>query len=405
MTEYDFLDMMIDELPSLQELLDTNNTTAEDALTAGRLYRRSYNELLAKLSLDKLPKPQMWVEFIKGCKAEMTEDRRQLLVYLLAGGAFLTEEYDDDEDFISAWLDTAATHRELYEELDIRRRKTAEFTVLAERISATPQPKIFPESDEYPAVFNLLCTEDHAPENADLRILADNLTCIDSMINSVEGLSAAAPLVYFSIYAHNRRKLYEKADYIPTIKNLFNRHDYSISADNGKNFDQYTLYIKLYLELKKCFPDADHDLCDMGFIYCSNLAEWSENNLSTDDDISLTDKGLVELFAPMCMQNGMLDNSFWHNENVDIDTLMTWQERYTVLRGRAEKAASTIEFSELADFYADSELYLNNLFNESGFADKIKPEQFNIARALLMAEIEKKFDNLLTSELAEVTKL
>lgn len=401
MTDEEYIDMMIDEEPTTEELLSRAGMTEADALAAAENYRRRYRELLKANGLSELRKPLLWVEFIKGCKTEMTNERYELLIFLLAGGELPTTEYDSDEDLIHAWLHTDEKQKQLTKRLKLRREKAAEFAALRKRLSKAVQPKNYPRDGERSAAFSVLCQDEYAPANADLHILSDNVICVDRIISAAD-LMPAAPLVYFRLYSKNRRKLYEKPDYMPTLKTLLGHENYEIERDNGKNFNQYALYIQLYLELKKCFPDADRALCDMGFTACSNLAEWCWENIELTDDMPLTDRALIEMHCPMLFENPWEDNSFWYDESITLQQLWEWQDKMTAVRSWARKAAKVISFGELESFVADPTDFCERLFEISGLGGRIRPEQFSAARALLMAEIEAEFDDLLVTELTKL---
>lgn len=401
MTDEEYIDKMIAEEPTIEELLGCAGMTAEDALAAAKLYRRRYRELLEANGLSELRKPLLWVKFINGCKKNMTDDRYELLIYLLAGGSLLTDEYESAEDLMWAWLKTSESQRRLAEQLKVRREKAAEFDALRKRLSKAAQPKNYPVDGECSAAFVLLCRDEYAPAGADLHILSDNVTCIDRIISSAD-LMPAAPLVYFRLYSKNRRKLYEKPDYMPTLKTLLGHENYETEHDNGKNFNQYELYIRLYLDLKKCFPDADHALCDAGFTACSNLADWCWENIDQTDDMPITDRALIEKHCPMLFENPWEDLGFWHDESVTIEQLWNWQEKTTVVRALAKKASAVISFNELEGFAAAPADFLEKLFSGSGIGGRIRPEQFLAARALLMAEIVTRFEELLVMELTEL---
>ncbi len=401
MTDIEFLEKMIDEQPTLDELLSRADMTEADAAAAAHLYRRRYSELLENTGLSGLHKPKLWMKFIEGCKVEMTDDRRELMTFLLAGGSLLTDKYDSSEDMVCAWLETSEHQRNLFDLLQTRREKAAEFSAISSRIAKASQPKKYTQTSECSAAFPLLCLDDYAPCNADLQILLDNLVCIDSLIAAAD-LLAIAPLVYFQIYTRNRKKLYEKPDYLPTLKTIFNPETYGIESDNGKNFNQYMLYIQLYLELKECFPDADYALCDAGFTACSNLADWCWENIEQTEDMPITNRALVESFAPMCFENPWEDIAFWNDENVKIEQLWKWQESMTAVRARAKKAVECVSFGDIAEFAENSSRFLAGVFERSGICEIIRPAQLPAARALLAAEIQARFDELLVAEVAEL---
>ena len=398
---YDEIDGLIDDI-SLEDRLCAVEMTAEDALAAARLCVREYKALAERLNIPAVPQHLMWREFLLVCENGMTDDSRLLLSYLLAGGSVLTE-ISEPEELVAAWLDISERQKIIHAELIRRRQKRTEFAEIAEQLSTLRQPVV--DAEDFPTpVFNLLCSEGYA-DGADIDTLKYNLDLINALINAVPELKPLSPLVYFQVYVRNRKKLLEKQDFVPTLKNLFNREEYSITADNGKNFDRYAEYCVLYLDLKKCFPEADEPLCDAGFLACSNLAEWCYDNAEVPDDFPLTDYAFVSECHTMLFGEGMNDVPFWTQEGVSFDDIVSLKERYTALDRLAEKAAQCVDFAQLDRFLMDGNAFCSELMEQSGMLEKLRPNQLSAARALLMFAVQARFEEELVLQLARVISL
>lgn len=403
MKDIDLIDGLIEEMPDLDTLLSRAGMNESDALKAALHSRGRYSELLNKTGLSGLCRPLLWTELFRQCEREISAEHFELLIMLIAGGEALYAEYDCDDDLICAWLESSRRQSELSQTVKTKRKKAEEFAQLSEKISQKRRKFEYAPLSGASAAFRLFCLDDYAADNADLNILSDNLLCIDSMIDAL-GLKAAAPLVYFQVYCKNRRKLYEKQYYTPTPHSLFKRENYITDRDNGKNFTLYTLYITLYLELKECFPDADADLCDAGFLACSNLAEWCGENIELTYDMPCTYKTLINLYSPMCFGNPENEIAFWKNENITAEQLLKWQTSMTAVKKRAEAATETLAFDMLPELISDSGAFLVKVFGQSTIGNIINPGQLYAARAVLMAEIQRKFDMLLEDKLSELLR-
>lgn len=398
---YDEINGLIDDI-SLEDRLCAVEMTAEDALAAARLCVREYKALAEKLNIPTMPHHLMWREYLRVCESGMTDDSRLLLSYLLAGGNILAEISEPDE-LVAAWLDISERQKNIHTELVRRRQKRTEFSLIAEQLSTLRQPVV--DAEDFPnPVLNLLCSEGYA-DVADIDTLKYNLDLINALINAVPELKPLSPLVYFQVYVRNRKKLLEKQDFVPTLKNLFNREEYSITADNGKNFDRYAEYCVLYLDLKKCFPEADEPLCDAGFLGCSNLAEWCYDNAEVPDDFPLTDYAFVSECHTMLFGEGMNDVPFWAQEGVSYNDIVSLKERYTALDRIAEKATQSVDFAQLDRFLADGNAFCSELLEQSGMLEKLRPNQLSAARALLMFAVQTQFEEELVVSLAHIINI
>ena len=413
---FDDDDEMIFELTAddktLDELLAERELTFEQAFGLAERYISDYKDLLDELNLSGLSRGRLWAEFVRSCKMEMTEQKRKLLCVLLTGGWLLESDYveDDFEDYgdyqtavVRAWLDASHKGETLSYTLQKRREKRAEYQEILERFSEVGKPKKLPQidNDHHCAIFNLLCDDEYRHENAKLDNLKQNVINIQAVISMYPELGMIAPLVYFRIYCKNNNKLYRE-DYVPTVNNLFNYQKYSF-IDNGKNFKQYAKYFKLYLDLFGVFSDADTWLCEQGFLFCSNLAEWGVEHIEISENLPLTDLVLVNDYKPSIYDDSSLENPFWHDENVFTTQLWDWQEKHKLLDSAAEEAVQKITFDELETFLADTNRFCEDLLQKSVLNDRVTQNTYNIARALLMARIEGRFDELLAEEIAELT--
>lgn len=397
----DELDRMIDDI-SLEDRLCAAEMVPEDALAAAGLCVRAYKGLYEKLSIPAAPQHLMWREFLRVCEGGMTDDSRLLLSYLLAGGSVLSE-LSEPEELIAAWLDISERQKKIHAELNLRREKRAQFAAIKEQFSALRQPTV--DAEDFPnPVFNLLCSEDYA-EGAEIDTLKYNLDLINALINAFPVLKPLSPLVYFQVYVRSRKKLLQKQDFVPTVKNLFNREEYSIGADNGKNYDRYAEYCVLYLDLKKCFPEADEPLCDAGFLACSNLADWCYENAEVPEDFPLTDYAYVSECHTMLFAEGMGDVPFWAQECVSYEDIVLLKEKYTALDRLAERAAQRVGFLQLDRFLNDGSVFCSELLEESGMLEKLRPDQLPAARALVMFAVQTRLEEELVLQLARVVSL
>ena len=81
----------------------------------------------------------------------------------------------------------------------------------------------------------------------------------------------------------------DRKNYSPNFANIFERTDYKIKIDNGKNFDTYQSYLELYDQLRRHYQDeSDIDFSDYCFAHLSNLSEWYYENCQPNEEIPMT---------------------------------------------------------------------------------------------------------------------
>ncbi len=394
---YDELDSMIDCEQCLDDVLNDNGLDYDTALQNARNSLKHYKSTAVgyKTSIRSM----LWQKLISDCRDELTEQKLDLLLWLIVGGEFSA---CDNDALILKWIHTTKAMTSLRQKILTRKEKYNEFRQICNKATSAKQLMKDSDSVEYEKIFAMLCSEGYAEDCRDKSILYDNLRCIEEIIAAAHFLKPVSPLVYYQIIVHNRKKLFEKADYVPTVKNLFRYECYNIEQDNGKNFDQYAIYCSLYSDLKTCVPAADIDLCDAGFMKCSNLSQWCYRHVEGADTVPRVIEDIVDSYNVLLSDNIKEENPFWRNRNITIEKVWLWQEKYPVFDRAAAKAVKTVRFNDFVDFFNDCEYYCDRLFHRSGYVDKVKPQVFDQAQALLMHTLECRFEDLLSLEISRI---
>lgn len=401
------LDELIEnnEEPTLEEELSRLGMSFDEAMEAALKDINEHRQLAIKLGVYHSEKPLIWYDLVMQCGVSVTHERLELLVWMLSGKEFTTEEklcdYEEKAGLVGRWIYCSKVAKELKEQIAIRKQKNNEFSVILDRAKSEKQRESVVYGEEHLRVFHMLCANGYVEDCSDKSILQNNLSCVESCIMAAPWLKPIAPLVYFQVYVCKRKKLLEKIDYIPVIKNLFKPVEYKIDNDNGKNFNTYEEHANLYIDLLDCFSDCDTELCNAGFIKCSNLAEWCYLNVDSGGRIPLNSFALVEQAMPMLFENISEDVPLYKELNLSLWKIDSWKNKYTTITRSAEAAVQELCFDDLPLFVSDSRKMLAEIFG-GDFISGIKPAYADIARGILLESMVSRFRTLLVIELAEV---
>ncbi|MGN0684121.1 MAG: hypothetical protein ACI4JY_10640 [Oscillospiraceae bacterium] len=414
-TESEFSDVSLDDFvldtlseeSSLDTLLLDCGLTYEQALSKMIEDAEYYKELAKRCGLteDKFQAPFVWAEIVGLCKDEMTAERLEMLIWLMSGGR-LCEKQDEELDenfYVWRWLGVRKRVLEFSEFFNGIAAKLPEFaSVLSEIERIKKTPSCTGDEAECEHVFAMLCDNSFVYDNADLEILRNNLIALSELISAHKFLEKLKPLVFFQAYVKHTKKLFFKSDFIPNLKKLFERKEYSIGHDNGKNYKQFAEYCDLYVRMKSCFPNADYTLCDAGFLYCSNLADWYYSlgamgyECDIQEGIPFTIEAAVCEMCVSCFDEPLSLDFIGNSELFESQ-----RAKYPVLQRKAEKAAEAIRFDELREFAEDSVGFCEKLFTEE-YAVSVNAGNHDAAWGILVRAVERKFDELLENEIISI---
>lgn len=401
-SEYDDVDdfavaEMADE--PLDKLLSDRGISFEQALIEEQNDRDHYKQIADENNISVLVPSFMWDDVIKLCKQNFSEERYEILLWLLAGGLF-SENYDEelgDEFTVRRWLGITERVEEYRSFLDTYKCSRKEYDEIIRKIDAEKlSSRKFSETDSE-RVFSLLCENGFANDCENKEVLLDNLTELDSVIKANDFLKPIKPLIYFQTYVRHRQKLLNKQAFSPNFKNLFEYKQYGISSDNGKNFAQYADYCDLYTRLKMLFTDADRGLCDYGFIKCSNLADWYRSlpdlgyECDIPDGMPLTLDRFVEDMCVTCFDDPM--DLAWNTEDLRV--------KFPTLYKAVKETVCDLDFDELPEFAADQHKFCERFFTGE-LLRSVRDSSLDAAWQLLIEQTRHVFDALLNDEVLRI---
>ena len=338
--DYDELDRMIDDNWSIYTELDKLGITKERALELADEYIDSVNVLLKKYGIEKQNKLTMIEDICDMADTENDEHVKLVCDFSADTGLLLKELTDDNK--IALWYYDVPLAEATYKLIKTRKEKHR----LMHEIKKCIKSENTNNESYYKEVFNLLAESGYADGVSDLSILRDNLADIECLINSTKGFDMIAPFVYYQALVRNAKKMLSKQDYSLNPESIFKYKEYSIEKDNGKNFDTYTDYIGLYLDLLDIFPKSDKELCEVCYLAVSNLGVWNNENISADDvPLYIDDKAGLDAYC--AFDDGLLEFEFFRKNDVDDKKMEKYSKHHPKLKKAVQTKLHTIQGKKL----------------------------------------------------------
>lgn len=317
--------------------------------------------------------PESWAEIIGLCKSETTPERLETLFGMMS-------------------RTRAAEFSEFYSGF---KKNLLEFVLILDELESGKINEFYTENkSECERVFALLCENGFAESGDKSEIFRYNLAALSGLISANDFFDKIKPLVYFQTLVNHKKKMLSRSGFSPNFKKLFNRKDYLIDEDNGKSYKQFAEYCDLYVRLKSCFPNVDSGLCDMGFLYCSNLADWYHSlgwrgyECDIPDGIPFTIEAAVREMFVTCFDE----------PSGNCEMLEKWRRKYSTLHEKAESAVECIRFEDLREFSESRAKFCERFFTGE-FMEYVNVENHDAAWGLLIRAAELRFDELLEEEI------
>lgn len=388
------LDRLIDETPDLNSVLEESGNTVESLTAQADELQAEYSALSEKMSMNLSdPLPLRWEKLFRLHSAGNQDALRLLNMYISDCSFFSsTEERVTQYAATRKRLDELTAWEEWYS------AQSQQFSGLLERIRSCKTANGEPGTD-VDSVFTLMMKSGCTSKNTDSVILRDNLTGISAFIYGAV-LENVAPLIWFLVIIHNQKKLCSTQGFIVNPQNILRYQEYNITQDNGKNFNQYEQYCNLYLDLKEAFPCADLQLCDMGFLKCSNLSQWCCDFVDYPCGIPSTAAGIIERFSPDFFSNPWNDIELLRDSNVTYSELEQWRFTHSGLAGLIESAVQSIQPDNIRYLIDNSREFIHGLAESGGILSEIRLDDVYMAMPFLCSKAVSQFEVLLSERAA-----
>ena len=157
--------------------------------------------------------------------------------------------------------------------------------------------------------------------------------------------------------------------------------------------------------MMECFPKADRELCDEGFLRCSDLSDWYYLFAAGGEKIPLSIYGFVMDSLVRCIDP---DSSYTDSTNASWDQVEKY-ERALDRQGKGVldkhdrkilKAIDGIKFDDLERYITDGASFFNEIW--SGYSEKINPKKYDVEQTMLAQYIDSSFNELLNREICGI---
>lgn len=370
MIDYKELDEMIDDTWTIEDDLAEIGVTREQALKLADEYIEDVTALYNKYGIEKRQKAIMLEDICEMADANDPEQLKLVCAFTADYGLLFGNVSDDFK--LACWLRDVPLALEMQRLVTVRREKRD----IMQNIAKCAKSEASPSASHYLEVFDLLAGNGYADGISDLSILNNNLADIERVIDTYEGFDKIAPFVYYQALVRNSKKMLEKPDYQLNAESLFKYQKYSIDADNGKNFDTYTDYLQLYIDLLDIFPEADKELCEICYLDTSNLASWDYNNVGAEDmPMYIDDKvGIKAFFA---FDEGLDEFEFFRKNDVYYDDIADYEDAHPQLWKSVKKKLDAVSGKKVCNILENAEVIVKELSLEN----PIKPEDLLVFQA------------------------
>ncbi|MDE6034800.1 MAG: hypothetical protein K2G36_02705 [Ruminococcus sp.] len=291
MNEYEEIQRWLDEqaknyIPT-EETLKDYGLTMKTASEQADLYREKFFRLLRKYGIitDNI---SVIIAEVDRLICE-TQNEDLLFVYTALAtekGLFFGDMYDEEQKII-CWLKqwgNAEKFSKAIQNDKIYKKRLAGLQGFVENKDSEE-----PDTEEQTLLYQMSIEHDFLYKGRKSKFYLENIGELVRKVNSVPELKVIKPYVYSAILSRKHNLMINRKNYSPNFANIFERTDYRIKTDNGKNFDTYQSYIELYDHLRRFYQDeADIDFSDYYFSHLNNLSEWYYENCEPNEEIPMT---------------------------------------------------------------------------------------------------------------------
>ena len=228
---------------------------------------------------------------LEKAETEPSQALLRLACYILCdtGGLLETNSADcSPEEDVAGWKVTRKDAEELYAQLSARKRMSAQFGELLERLKKTRPGAVSGDLPDDPeaaktiwdgqvikiaeAYVEIFPTKQECAE-----ALCYNILILLNIAKSDPNLAAVKPLFLYRVLTRHGKRLQTATDLRPDFRALWKYKSYKIDDDNGKNYRTYAQYLSLFETLYDLFETdetVDAPLCLYGFDHLSNLGDF-----------------------------------------------------------------------------------------------------------------------------------
>lgn len=291
MSDYEELQIWLDKeaenyIPT-EEILKERGLTFKEAVESADRYRRNFFDLLQKYGICQNNISMMIAQLYNIISERQNDELLSLYTVLATEKCLLFGDIEDDEQKVLCWLKHSEKSEKFYKA--VRTEKNYEMRL--KQLSGFSENDGLKETDaeEQFILYQIALQYDFLYKSRKNTFFMENIGELVRKVNSCEELRVIKPYVYSAVLCRKHKLITERKSYSPNFANIFEKTNYRINSDNGKNFDTYKSYVELYEQLRRQYQDeCDIDFSDYCFSHLSNLSEWYYENCEPNEEIPMT---------------------------------------------------------------------------------------------------------------------
>lgn len=275
-------------------------------------------------------------------QAEPSQALLRLACYILCDTGVLLDmnpESHSPEENVAGWQIVRKDAEELYAQLSARKRMSAQFGELLERLKKIRPASVpgglsgNPEiSEEQVLIIGQAYSETFPLREENVEQLCGNISILLNIANSNPDVAAVKPLFLYRVLTRHGKRLQTATDLRPDFRALWKYKHYKIDDDNGKNYRTYAQYLYLFEVLYDLFAadeTVDAPLCLYGFDHLSNLGDfyrlYPEEKQTLPFSLSIEELLLKLECAFTCFEHGYRDNVILEEYGISVRKLDKFQ--------------------------------------------------------------------------------
>lgn len=300
MNEYEELHRWLDEQSeddiSTEEILHEYRLTMEKASEQADLYKEKFFGLLQKYKICSDNISVMIAELDRLIYKNHNEELLFVYTALATEKGLLFGKIEDEEQKILCWLEQSGKAEKFSKAIRMEKNYKKRLENLSGFSESTDSKEI--DTEEQILLYQMSLQHDFLYKGRKSNFFLENVGELVRKVNACPELKSIKPYVYSAVLSRKHKLMKERQNYSPNFANIFEKTDYKIKTDNGKNFDTYQSYVELYGQLRRHYDDeSDIDFSDYCFAHLSNLSEWYYKNCEPNEEIPMTIERMSEQYT------------------------------------------------------------------------------------------------------------
>lgn len=288
---FKYLNKQADEYESLQEILDKNGVSFDEAREKIMEFQKQFKKSCSENSIGTENIIQTCFELMERIDNDSENADLQHIYFCIVTDLGLLNDinsYDrTEEQSVLNYFRQQEKIEELSAFLELNIKNAEKLKKFRMYLKKAIHAKNIDCSHELNLLIRVLEDHDYETENP---IFRDNLNALLIHINSDENMKSIKPYILYAVLSRKHGMIQNRENFLPNIKAVFQYQEYNITHDNGKNFNAYQSAVELYEHLRRAYSDEaeiDMNFCDFCFANLSPQSEWYYTQCQTEYDIPM----------------------------------------------------------------------------------------------------------------------